>query len=100
MKDQFKFEKFSSDKVYEVRCLKTGKRLPKTPARVFYYLMNNLGEFVDKHKIAIDIWGDDDYFIQRSFDVHLRKIRVFLKETDCGLEIGRAMKKMICLNKK
>ena len=51
-------------------------------------LSDNINQEVDKKQLAISIWGETHYFIQRSLDVHVTKIKKFVEGSD--LSIPRA----------
>lgn len=49
-------------------------------SQILKLLANNMNEVVEKNVILKYIWKSDDYFVGRSFDVMLTKIRKHLKD--------------------
>ena len=47
-----------------------------------------VGEGVDKDNLIITIWGDYDYFISRSFDVHLNSAKKQLENREFKTKKG------------
>jgi DNA-binding response OmpR family regulator len=65
---------------------KDGKhQLPAKATRILYMLATFEGEFVSKERICEALWGRYDYFVQRSFDVHVSYMRKFLIHTQYKL---------------
>lgn len=50
-------------------------RLPKKEFEVLHYLAANPGKVISRQALLNKIWGDDIYVIDRTVDVHIRKIR-------------------------
>ncbi len=48
-------------------------------ADLLYYLCENLGKVLKRDEILINVWGKDDYFLGRSMDVYISKLRKYLK---------------------
>lgn len=48
---------------------------PRKEFEVLYYLANNPGRVFSRDKILKDIWGTDVFVVDRTVDVHIRKIR-------------------------
>lgn len=49
--------------------------LPKKEFEILAYLASNPGKVFHRDKILSDVWGDDIYVVERTIDVHVRKIR-------------------------
>jgi len=57
--------------------------LPRKEFELLAYLASNPGKVFDREKILSDIWGNDIIVVERTIDVHIRKIREKLgKHTD------------------
>jgi len=46
---------------------------------LFYILIKNKGEILDRNAALRHVWGDDNYFNGRSMDVYITKLRKILK---------------------
>jgi DNA-binding response OmpR family regulator len=55
------------------------RRLTKKEAMVLQMLCQNVNELVRREQILLNIWGSDDYFMGRSMDVYIAKLRSYLK---------------------
>jgi DNA-binding response OmpR family regulator len=62
------------------------RRLTKKEAEVLRLLCINKNQLVRREVALKNIWGDDDYFMGRSMDVYITKLRKFLK-TDPSVNI-------------
>ena len=51
------------------------KFFPRKEFQLFYYLANNPGKVINRETLLKEIWGNDVYVIDRTIDVHIRKIR-------------------------
>lgn len=60
--------------------LGNAKRLTKKEAEILKILCRSKNEIVDRSEILKQVWGDDDYFMGRSLDVFISKLRKYLKE--------------------
>ncbi len=49
--------------------------LPKKEFEILTYLASNPGRVFHRDKILSDIWGSDVFVVERTIDVHIRKIR-------------------------
>jgi two-component system, OmpR family, alkaline phosphatase synthesis response regulator PhoP len=54
--------------------------LPKKEFEILSYLASNPGKVFDRDKILGDVWGSDIFVVERTIDVHVRKIREKLGE--------------------
>ncbi len=48
-------------------------------ADLLFYLCENVGKVLKRDEILIQVWGKDDYFLGRSMDVYISKLRKYLK---------------------
>lgn len=62
------------------------KVLTQKEAEVLELLWRNRDRILKREEILKKVWGDDDYFLGRSMDVFISKLRKYLKE-DHSLEI-------------
>ncbi len=58
------------------------RRLTKKEAEVLRLLCLNKNQIVKREVALKNIWGDDDYFMGRSMDVYITKLRKFLKDDE------------------
>jgi DNA-binding response OmpR family regulator len=56
------------------------KSLTQKEAEVLKVLCNNRDRVLKREEILTQIWGDDDYFMGRSLDVFISKLRKYMKE--------------------
>jgi len=56
------------------------KSLTKKEAKILTFLCKNIGSVIAREVILIGVWGQDDYFVGRSLDVFITKLRKYLKE--------------------
>lgn len=56
------------------------KTLTQKEAEVLRLLYNCRNRILKREEILTQIWGDDDYFMGRSMDVFISKLRKYLKE--------------------
>ena len=62
------------------------KILTQKETEVLELLWRNKDRILKREEILKKVWGDDDYFLGRSLDVFISKLRKYLKE-DSSLEI-------------
>ena len=78
----------------------TEKSLTQKEAEVLMLLFQNRERVLKREEILRHVWGDDDYFMGRSMDVFISKLRKYLREDESiqivnyhgvgfKLEIGR-----------
>jgi two-component system, OmpR family, response regulator TrcR len=53
--------------------------LTRREAELLQYLINHQGRLIKTSEILIDLWGENDYFLGRSMNVFISRIRKFLK---------------------
>jgi len=51
-------------------------------ADIIKCLVENVGQPISRNIIMINVWGNDDYFISKSLDVYLTKIRKYFSGAD------------------
>jgi len=56
------------------------KIFPRKEFEVLYYLANNPGRVFSRDSLLKDVWGTDVYVVDRTVDVHIRKIREKLEK--------------------
>ena len=61
---------------------KTEKLLTQKEAEVLKLLYQNRERVLKREEILKQVWGDDDYFMGRSMDVFISKLRKYLKEDE------------------
>ncbi len=49
--------------------------LPKKEFDLLFLLATKPGKVFTREKILSEVWGDDVYVVDRTIDVHIRKIR-------------------------
>ncbi|MFT4601482.1 MAG: two-component system OmpR family response regulator [Arenicella sp.] len=54
------------------------KKLTTKENELFYLLVKNEGEVLDRNEALNHVWGDDNYFNGRSMDVYITKLRKYL----------------------
>jgi DNA-binding response OmpR family regulator len=78
-----KFGKFVFD--YPNRTLVTPSdqvNLTKKEAEVLRMLAANINNVVKREKVLTDVWGENDYFMGRSMDVYIARLRKKLSDDD------------------
>lgn len=56
------------------------KRITEKESEILKYLSLNRNKIVKREDLLKDLWGENDYFLGRSLDVFITKIRKYLKE--------------------
>lgn len=56
------------------------KRITEKESEILNYLSSHRNNVIKRENLLKDLWGEDDYFIGRSLDVFITKIRKYLKE--------------------
>lgn len=62
------------------------RRITEKEAEVLLYLSNNRDKVIKREDLLKEVWGENDYFLGRSLDVFITKIRKYLKD-DATLKI-------------
>lgn len=60
---------------YIIRIEGKEKIFPKKEFELLYYLAKNAGKVISRDTLLKDVWGNDVYVVDRTIDVHIRKIR-------------------------
>lgn len=60
---------------YKVNIAGSEKIFPRKEFELLYYLANNPDKVFDRDTLLRDVWGLDVYVVDRTVDVHIRKIR-------------------------
>jgi len=56
------------------------KRIAEKESKLLLYLAKNRNQVVKREDLLKDLWGENDYFLGRSLDVFITKIRKYLKD--------------------
>jgi len=56
------------------------KRITEKESEILKYLSDHQNNDIKRERILKDLWGENDYFLGRSLDVFLTKIRKYLKD--------------------
>jgi len=59
------------------------KKLSAKEAGLLKILVENINNVVSRSAILIAIWGRDDYFVSKTLDVYLTKVRKLINEDQC-----------------
>jgi len=79
--ETLKFGCFTFDYPNRVLCSPTDTvNLTKKEAEVLRMLAANLNNVVKREKVLTDVWGENDYFMGRSMDVYIARLRKKLSE--------------------
>jgi DNA-binding response OmpR family regulator len=62
------------------------KGLTQKEADILRFLSQNMNQMVKREDILVKVWGENDYFLGRSLDVFISKLRKYLKD-DPAIEI-------------
>ena len=63
------------------------KRITEKESEILFYLCNHRNTLVKREELLIAVWGLNDYFLGRSLDVFITKIRKYLnKENRISIE--------------
>lgn len=90
----------SNGTILSITHKETNERLPPLPSRIFHKLWINRGKELEVSDVITEIWGEYNYFIGRSFDVHLNRVKKFLIKIESPLQIIRYGRGKIFLGKK
>ncbi len=64
----------------ELKCAGNTTTLTQKEGDLLKLLIENQDKVLKREEILTSIWGDDDYFIGRSMDVFISKLRKYLKD--------------------
>lgn len=56
------------------------KQLTQREAELLQYLYKHRNSIVKRDELLMEIWGDDHYFVSRSLDVFISRLRKYVKE--------------------
>ncbi|HEY0176142.1 MAG TPA: response regulator transcription factor, partial [Pedobacter sp.] len=54
--------------------------LTQKEADLIKYLLQNANKIIKREDVLMNVWGKDDYFLGRSMDVFMTKIRKYIKD--------------------
>jgi two-component system, OmpR family, alkaline phosphatase synthesis response regulator PhoP len=54
--------------------------LPRKEFELLYFLVNNEGKVFSRDELLQKVWGVDVYVVERTVDVHIRKLREKINE--------------------
>ena len=66
----------------ELRYEKESKRLTSKESKILTILEKNKNNIVPREQILQEVWGETNYFVGRSLDVFISKIRTYLKREE------------------
>jgi DNA-binding response OmpR family regulator len=79
--EMLKFGIFIFDYPNRMLCTNEEKiNLTKKEAEVLRMLASNINNVVKREKVLTDVWGENDYFMGRSMDVYIARLRKKLAE--------------------
>lgn len=85
--DKFSIGAYLFDSInFELQHPQLTKALTKKEAMVLKMLCSHVNDVVPRELILNAVWGQDDYFVGRSLDVFITKLRKYLKE-DTNVQI-------------
>jgi DNA-binding response OmpR family regulator len=64
----------------ELICGKTREKLTLKEAQLLRYFIVNKNKILAREDILTEIWGEDDYFLGRSMDVFISRLRKYVSE--------------------
>jgi DNA-binding response OmpR family regulator len=64
----------------ELLCGKTKEKLTLKEAQLLRYFIINKNKILAREDILTEIWGEDDYFLGRSMDVFISRLRKYISE--------------------
>ncbi len=75
------FGHFTFDYPNRLLCAPSGEiNLTKKEAEVLRMLAQNMNHVVKREKVLTNVWGENDYFMGRSMDVYIARLRKKLQE--------------------
>jgi len=79
--DLITFGKYTFDYPNRLLCSPGGEEnLTKKEAEVLRMLAQNMNHVVKREKVLTDVWGENDYFMGRSMDVYIARLRKKLSD--------------------
>ncbi len=70
----------------ELKCANCVEKLTLKEAQLLRYFITNKNNILKRDDILTEIWGEDDYFLGRSMDVFISRLRKYLSP-DSGIEL-------------
>ena len=70
----------------ELHCCKNTEKLTLKEAQLLRYLISNKNNLLKRDDFLTEIWGEDDYFLGRSMDVFISRLRKYITP-DKGIEL-------------
>jgi len=64
----------------ELKCGNTTEKLTLKEAQLLKYFIINKNKILAREDILTEIWGEDDYFLGRSMDVFISRLRKYISE--------------------
>ena len=58
------------------------KKLTKKESKILFMLVQYIGKVLPRDVVLNAVWGQDDYFVGRSLDVFITKLRKYLRPDD------------------
>jgi len=80
--DEFKLGLFTFDHRNYMLKGKDERKLTKKEADILKLLCEHQDQVLERELIANMVWGDDSYFVGRSMDVFITKLRKYLKQDE------------------
>ncbi|MDZ7739620.1 MAG: response regulator transcription factor [Bacteroidales bacterium] len=79
MNDEYKIASTTlSFNTLELCCAGKKVKLTLREAQLLRYMISNRGKIMRREDILTEIWGEDDYFLGRSMDVFVSRLRKYL----------------------
>jgi DNA-binding response OmpR family regulator len=79
--DLISFGNYTFDYPNRLLCSPEGEvNLTKKEAEVLRMLAENMNTVVKREEVLTDVWGENDYFMGRSMDVYIARLRKKLQE--------------------
>jgi DNA-binding response OmpR family regulator len=60
----------------------TLRRMTYKEAELLSYMAKNANQLIKRSQLLTDVWGNDDYFLGRSMDVFISRLRKYLSGDD------------------
>ncbi len=73
-------------KKYELSISDRKRTLTEKETHLLELLIANKDRILKREEILFKLWGDDDYFMGRSLDVFISKLRKYLSDTDLEIK--------------
>jgi DNA-binding response OmpR family regulator len=71
---------------FELTVQSKPRKLTEKEAEIMYALCSNMHKVIKRDELLMKVWGNDDYFLGRSLDVFISKLRKYLS-ADTSVEI-------------